>query len=232
MYNRIDAVPFTPSLEIYEKEFENILTGITACYQIMLKDNVTMPNDENKIRDTLRNNYLNNRQIRDQIGFTGKYNFDREVPEDNDMGRVDIKIITQNTLTEPEAYYIIECKRLDNQNLTGVSGLNAKYITDGVKRFIETKYSAYYRINGMIGFVVEQMDIFANIININKLLMENFSNANTETILTFHNFIKDFKYQYYSIHKDIKDRKIKLYHLMFDFSANIEKSWPNPNLKY
>ena len=136
MYNRIDAVPFTPSLEIYEKEFENILIGITVCYHIMLKDNVTMPNDENKIRDTLRNNYLNNRQIRDQIGFTGKYNVDREVPEDNDMGRVDIKIITQNTLTEPEAYYIIECKRLDNQNLTGVSGLNAKYITDGIKRFI------------------------------------------------------------------------------------------------
>jgi hypothetical protein len=227
MRNRINASFFIPSSEIYEKEFENILTGITACYQMMVNDNTTVPNDENGIRDILRKDYLNNRQIRDQIGFTGKYNVDREVPEDNDMGRVDIKIITQNTLTEPEAYYIIECKRLDNQNLTGRTGLNAKYITDGIMRFVKRKYSAYYRINGMIGFVVEQMDISANITNINNLLKKNFDDANTETVLTslyFIEFIEDFEYQYYSIHKDIKDRKIKLYHLMFDFSTNTEKS--------
>lgn len=141
MRNGIDATSFSPSLEIYVREFENILTGITACYKMMVRDNVIVPNDENKIRNTLRKNYLNKRQIRDRIEFTGNYNFDREVPEDNDMGRVDIKITTQNTLTEPEAYYIIECKRLDNQNLTGKTGLNAKYITDGIMRFVERKYS-------------------------------------------------------------------------------------------
>lgn len=222
MRNRINASSFIPSLEIYKKEFEIILIGITACYQMMVKDNVTVPNDENGIRDVLRKDYLNNRQIRDYIEFTGNYNFDREAPEDNDMGRVDIKITTQNTFINPEAYYIIECKRLDNKNLTGITGLNAKYITDGIKRFVERKYSAYYRINGMIGFVVEKFDIDANIANINNLLQNKFSDANTITFLTFINFIKDFKYQYYSVHKDIGNKTIKLYHLMFDLSKNIK----------
>lgn len=76
----------------------------------------------------------------------------------------------------------------------------------------------------MIGFVVEQMDICVNITNINNLLKKNFSDANTETVLSSHNFIEDFKYQYYSIHKDIEDKIIKLYHLMFDFSGNIGRS--------
>jgi hypothetical protein len=131
--------------------------------------------------------------------------------------------LSKNDFEIDEAYYTIECKRLDNKKKTGSSGLNGKYIKEGIMRFIAEYYSSYYSVNGMIGFVVDQMDISANIINVNKLLMENFSDANTETVLTFHNFIKDFKYQYYSIHKDIQDRKIKLYHLMFDFSANIEK---------
>ncbi len=207
---------------MYEKEFENILTGITTCYKMMIKDTVKVPNDENRIRDILRKDYLNNRQIRDSIGLTDNYIFDREVPEENDLGRVDIKISTHNTFKNPEAFYIIECKRLDNQNLTGVSGLNAEYIKNGIKRFVERKYSAYYRINGMIGFVVEEMDISTNITCINNLLKKKFSEANTETVLTALNFINDFKYQYFSIHKDLKDKKIKLYHLMFDFSANIK----------
>ncbi|MBU0700738.1 hypothetical protein KKE26_05540 [bacterium] len=144
------------------------------------------------------------------------------MPEDNDSGRVDIKITTQNTLIEPKAYYIIECKRLDNQTPTGISSLNAKYIEYGIKRFVERKYSTYYHTNGMIGFVVEQMDICVNITTINNLLKNNFADANTETVLTSLNFIENFKYQYSSIHKDIGNKRIKLYHLMFDFSGNME----------
>ncbi|ODS36087.1 MAG: hypothetical protein A7316_10340 [Candidatus Altiarchaeales archaeon WOR_SM1_86-2] len=221
MDNRINANSFTPSSEFYESEFEKILTGITACYKMMLMDNIKLPNNENKIRDILRKDYLNNREIKDILGFTGKYHFDREVPEDNDIGRVDIRIITENILTEPKAYYTIECKRLDNKKLTRKSCLNAKYVTEGIKRFIDIKYSTYYSINGMIGFVVEQMDIYANIKNINKWLNDNFLDENPVPCLKHLNFIEDFEYQYYSIHKDIKNKEIKLYHLMFDFSANI-----------
>lgn len=224
MANQLDSSAFPGSADFYIAEFENILVGITSCYKMMIEDNVSVPsNDENGIRDILLLNYLKNREIKRKIKLIN-YRFDREIPEDTTKGRVDIRIISKNDFEIDEAYYIIECKRLDNNRTLGTSGLNGEYIKEGIMRFITEYYSSYYGVNGMIGFVVEQMDIHANVININRLLRNNFSAANTETVLTFHNFIKDFKYQYYSIHKDIKDRKIKLYHLMFDFSANIEKS--------
>jgi len=219
----IDASSFVHSREIREVEFKNILRGITSCYKMMIKNNVSLPNNENRIRDILKKDYLNNREIRDNIGFTGKYNFDREVPEDNDIGIVDIKVMTRNTFIESKEYYIIECKRLNNTNLTGTTGLNAKYIKNGILRFVGRKYSSYYQINGMIGFVVEPMDIGENINNINMLLKKIFKETNTEKNLVFIDFIKNFKHSYFSVHKDIKEKKIKLYHLMFDFSKNMEK---------
>ena len=224
MANQLDPSAFPGAADFYIAEFENILVGITSCYKMMIDDNISVPsNDENGIRDILLLNYLKNRAIKRKIKLTN-YRFDREIMEDTTKGRVDIRIISKNDFEIDEAYYTIECKRLDNNKTSGTSGLNGEYIKEGIMRFITEYYSSYYGVNGMIGFVVEQMDIPANVININGLLRNTFSAANTETVLAFHNFIKDFKYQYYSIHKDIKDRKIKLYHLMFDFSANIDKS--------
>lgn len=219
--DNLNASIFQYNSESYEHEFENILDGITMCYHMMIKDNIKVPNNENKIRDRFIISYLKNRKIRDHVGFTAKYNFDRETPEDNDLGRVDIKISTQNTFTEPNAYFIIECKRLDNENVTGITGLNAEYIKNGIKRFVDGKYSSYHGLNGMIGFVVEQMDIFGNISNINDLLAKNFPDANTEIFLTNTSFIKNFNYQYHSIHKDVHNNTIKLNHLIFDFSKNM-----------
>ena len=225
MANPLDPSVFPGSADFYIAEFESILVGITSCYKMMIEDNVSVPsNNENRIRDILYSKYLNDNAVRKKIDFY--YNIICEPAEyinHVSSGFVDLRFFSKNSLMDTSAYYIIECKRLDNQNLNGTTGLNAKYIKNGIMRFVDGKYSTNQYLNGMIGFVVEQMDITANITNINKLLRKNFSNANTETILTFHNFIKDFKYQYYSIHKDIKNRKFKLYHLMFDFSANIEK---------
>lgn len=223
MTNQLDPSAFPGAADFYIAEFEIILVGITSCYKMMIEDNISVPsNDENGIRDILLLNYLKNREIKRKVKLTN-YRFDREIMEDTTKGRVDIRIISKNDFEIDEAYYTLECKRLNNNKTSGTSGLNGEYIKQGIMRFIAEYYSSYYGVNGMIGFVVEQMDIPANIININKMLRKNFSDANTETLLTLHDFIKDFKYQYCSIHKDIKDRKIKLYHLMFDFSANIEK---------
>ena len=221
MLYSLNASPFKQTSFSYEKEFKCLLAKITECYKLMIADKVKVDNDENKISDALCVNYLKDTKVRSRFDLTD-FLFDREVPEDNTRGRTDIKVQTINSFENSDAYYIIECKRLDNQNLTGITGLNAQYITDGIQRFIERKYSAYYRINGMIGFVVEQLDIDANIVNINNLLQKKFSDANTITFLTFIDFVKEFKYQYYSVHKDIENKKIKLYHLMFDFSKNIK----------
>lgn len=215
----LNASAFQYSIEVYEIEFEKILVGVTSCYKMMLADHVSVPlNDENSIRDILLLNYLKNRTIKKKCGLTN-YRFDREIPEDRTQGRVDIRILTKNDFEKDEAYYVIECKRIENKNLAGLSGLNAEYIKNGIIRFVTAYYSSYYRVNGMLGFVVEPMDIDANIKNINNLLKHNFSNANTITFLTALNFIKNFEYQYYSIHQVINNNSIKLYHLMFDFSA-------------
>ena len=224
MPDRIDASSFTHSLEIYEIEFKNILTGITICYKLMIKKNVLVPaNDENLIRDMLLLNYLKNRETKSKAKLTD-YRFDREIPEDTTKGRVDIRIISKNDFEIDEAYYIIECKRLNNKNRNGTTGLNAEYIKNGILRFVGKKYTAYYRVNGMIGFVVEQIDIGRNIENINTLLKNNFKEANTKKKLMFADFINNFKHSYSSVHENIEGKEIKLYHLMFDFSKNLLKT--------
>jgi len=223
--DNLNASAFKYNNEPYELEFEKILTGITACYKMMIKDNVSVPsNAENRIRDILLLNYLKKGDIKNKVNLTN-YHFEREVPEDTTKGRVDIKIISLNDFKIDEAYYIIECKRLDNQKPTGISGLNGKYINEGIMRFVFVTeyYSSYYGINGMIGFVVEQMNIADNIKSINGLLNIKFTSANTKKKLMPVDFIKDFKHSYCSTHEDIEGKEIKLYHLMFDYSRNIEK---------
>src|SRR5437588_387897 len=130
MFAELDASQYEYDGIFFNAEFEEILSKVIACYHLMLTDNVSLTNDENLIRDVLLINYLNNNQVRRQIGLTD-YLFDREVPEDTTIGRTDIKIQTTNTFKDTAAYYIIECKRLDATNQSGTTGLNAKYIKDG-----------------------------------------------------------------------------------------------------
>lgn len=187
----------------------------------MIKSGISLVNDENKIRDKILIDYLKNNDIRNSIGLTD-WHFEREVQEDLTLGRTDIKIISPNTFQIQEAYYILECKRIDNKNIKGSSGLNGEYIKAGIKRFTSNFYSSYYRVNCMIGFVVEKQDIDSNIVEINNLLLNHFS----KSIVTHKELIKksihsDFKYSYKSKHSDSNHEKLNIYHLMFNFSNNI-----------
>ncbi|MDN3510051.1 MAG: hypothetical protein NG784_01910 [Candidatus Jettenia sp.] len=222
MHSKLDPSAFLESASFRDAELQDLLIKIVYCYRLMLSNNVRVANNENQIRDVLLINYLKNNEIRNRLQLTA-YLFDKEVPEDNTKGRTDIKVQTMNTFVDTSAYYIIECKRLDGQNLKGKTGLNAEYIGRGIMRFVSGQYSTNKYLNGIIGFVVTQMDIDANVENINHLLKKTFSEAHTETVLTSLNFIRDFQYQYYSLHKSTGNKKIKLYHLMFDFSANMNE---------
>lgn len=126
----------------------------------MLNDYPSIENNENLIRNGLHKNYLENNQIREELQLI-PYLFDTEVElynEDDDSvkGRTDIKVYnaierTKNT----NSYYIIECKRID-----GTNKLNKKYISNGINRFIENeKYPSFKKVNGMLGFVVNSIDI-------------------------------------------------------------------------
>ena len=218
----IDASAFLDnSYIIYNEQFEKILAQIIICYNLMIESKIILPDDENKIRNELVNNYLMDNIIRAKIGLTD-YRFEREAPEKNDEGRIDIKIVSRNdSFFNTDAYYAIECKRLDNNNQNGKTGLNGKYISNGIARFTSEKYQFHSNTAGMIGFVVSQMNIHENIGIINKLLQNTFTEVNTEKELTKKQINPDFEYSYYSCHKVGKTTKI-IYHLMFNFSSNIE----------
>ena len=218
----LKAIGYNYNATNYTAEFQRVLSGVFVCYEMMLKDNIVLPNDENKIRDVLLLKYLKNDVVREQTGLSGNFIFDREVPEDNTAGRTDIKVQTIQTFTKSEAYYIIECKRLDNKNLTGASGLNTEYINNGIYRFVSKYYSTSCGVNAMIGFVVEKIDIHINAVNINALLRNpKLNNCNTTQEIQQATFIPNFEFHYSSTHKDIDNGNFTLYHLMLDFSNNM-----------
>lgn len=220
MFSELSASGYKYSSIFYNEEFEDVFSKIIACYEMMINTNIEVESDENVIRDFLLKNYLKNNAIRNELKLTD-FLFDREVPEDNDLGRTDIKIQTRNTFQDTKAYYIIECKRLDCQNQYGKTGLNGIYISEGICRFTSSKYSCYYKTNGMLGFVVQPMNIQDNIVCINNILNNSDFPSNTRQNIKHRKLVDNFDYSYYSTHT-IGDDEIVIYHLMLDFSSNIK----------
>jgi hypothetical protein len=219
IFSSLTASGFKYNSVFYNAEFEDLLAKIIACYSLMIEDKVVLRNDENSIRDVLLINYLKNDEVRNKIGLTGLYLFDREVPEDMTIGRTDIKVQTPNSFITSTAYYTLECKRINALNQSGKTGLNAKYIKNGVCRFSANTYSSYHQTNGMIGFVVVKMDIHKNITHLNKLL-QTFNEANTTKEMRLKNVATGFEYCYCSLHT-VEKNEISIYHLMLDVSGNV-----------
>lgn len=218
MKNKLDASGFLFSDSVCSHEFEIILSKVTSCYKKIIASNKLIPlNDENGIRDILLLDYLKNPDIKRELNLTD-YLFDRETSENCSSGRVDIRIIPVNPFISDDAYYILECKRLDNQARRGVSGLNYKYINNGIQRFTTGFYSSYYKKNAMIGFIVEPFDIQSNVEDINYLLKNNFNQINTSSLLTKERFIDNFEFHYSSNHLTKDNQDLRLYHLMFRFT--------------
>ncbi|WMX15268.1 hypothetical protein [Aureispira sp. CCB-E] len=220
MFDDLNATFFKFALPFYSVNFETLLSKIINCYQMMIEDDVSLRNDENSIRDVLLLSYLKDNMIRRKLSIM-HWQFEREVQEKHSVGRTDIKVTSVNNLLNQEAYYTFECKRLDDKNLSKTYGLNGKYIKDGIKRFTDKYYLSHYRVNAMIGFVVKKININTNILEINKLLKGSFSQIKTETNLVQSDIVKGFEHLYESNHLDIDNDRLKIYHLMFDFSDNM-----------
>jgi len=218
MFTSLNASGYKYGSTYYHAEFEHILSKIIGCYNIMLSEKVSLINNENSIRDKILHDYLKKEKYKHQLELTD-YLFDPELPENK--GRIDIRIMPINPFINDEAYYIIECKRLDATNQNGTTGLNGEYISEGVCRFVSSKYSSYYKANGMIGFVVQSMDIHNNTNCINGLLAKQNFQTNTRQYLQSRKITDDFEYSYFSTHS-IGKQEIIIYHLMLDFSNNIQ----------
>ncbi|WP_321469503.1 hypothetical protein [Halarcobacter sp.] len=203
----IDATNFKTASYEYQLSFKDLLLKIHDSYLNMKNKEFNLPKNENKIRNKLVDDYLS-KEI-------PNYHFKKEEP--NNLGRVDIYIIDKFDGSKP--HFIIECKRLDNNNVNGTEGLNAKYINDGILRLIREHYiikNGYYT-NAMIGFIIEDLDIQININSINNLskeLLKNLVTIKKEISIEDNNIYK-------SIYKTYNDKYFNIYHLMLDFSKNI-----------
>lgn len=218
MFTSLNASGYKYGSTYYHAEFERILAKVIGCYNIMLLEKIGVVNNENSIRDKILYDYLKKEKYKRQLELTN-YLFDPELAENK--GRIDIRIMPINPFIGDDAYYIIECKRLDTTNQNGTTGLNGEYVSEGICRFVSSKYSSYYNTNGMIGFIVQPMDIHNNTTCINGLLANQSFQTNTSQDLQPRKIEDKFEYSYYSIHSAGK-QEIVIYHLMLDFSKNIQ----------
>lgn len=221
MFGELNASGYAYNNTFYNTEFELVLSKVITCYQLIANSGAKIENDENLIRDHLYLNYLNDNTIRREIGLKDYY-FDREIQEDRTNGRTDIRILSSYSFEDTDAYYILECKRLNSLNTNGTTGLNGEYVKNGICRFTSKNYSTYYKTNGMIGFIVDSLDIAQNINCISQLIVKQ-REINTTSGIQFRKLISDFKYSYCSVHM-VESKDVVLYHLMFDFSKNILKN--------
>lgn len=207
--------------ELCRANFEKIITYILDICALIVKDyeerQLKLPNDENKIRSIMLEEYMNKQKA--AHGMSG-YKFELEVPENyagsgQHIGRVDIRILLKSDFEKDDAYYIIECKRID-----GSSDLNKKYVKEGVARFVTEKYSSYYGRNIMLGFVVKKIDISSNVKLIEEIQNADWSqqmHGNFEFIES-----KDVTESYKCMYQ-IQSGKIELCHIFSDYSSIMEK---------
>jgi hypothetical protein len=184
----------------------------------MVQKNDKFEDDENKIRDHYLFNYLNDNIIRKQVGLMNFY-FDREIDYKKTKGRVDIRVITSDSFINTDICYIFECKRLDGLAANRKSSLNGRYIKEGIDRFISNTYPTYTSLNGMIGFLVQKVNIDDNVTCINNLLSELLPSINISSNLSPSS---NYEELYYSNFVDIQSKQFTLYHLFFDLSQNIK----------
>lgn len=205
---------------LYRANFEKITNYIIDICELVVEDyekkQLKLPNDENKIRSIMLEEYL--KPQKDSYGMSD-YRFELEVPENyvgngQHIGRVDIRILLKSDFEKEDAYYIIECKRID-----GTSNLNKKYVKEGVARFITEKYSSYYGRNIMLGFVVKKIDISAN-----AQLIEESQNADLDQYMhgNFQLVKSDKLTESYKCMYQIQSGELELRHIFSDYSSIIE----------
>lgn len=205
---------------LYRAHFEKIINYIIDICKLVVEDyekrQLKLPNDENSIRSIMLEEYLKTQK--NSYGMSD-YRFELEVPENyvgngQHIGRVDIRILLKSDFEKEDAYYIIECKRID-----GTPGLNKKYVKEGVARFVIQKYSSYYGRNIMLGFVVKKIDISAN-----AQLIEEIQNADLDQhmhggfeLIEGDGATKSYKCVYH-----IQSGELELRHIFSDYSSVIE----------
>ncbi len=204
------------SAALCRANFEKIIRYTIDICELVAQDyqqkQLKLPNDENKIRSIMLEEYM--KKNKSAYGMEG-YKFDNEVPENyvgngKHKGRVDIRILLKSDFEKDDAYYIIECKRLD-----GTTRLNKKYVGEGIARFVTEKYSSYYGRNIMLGFIVKKMNVPANTRVIEQIQNAD-SNQQMHGVFQYAGSNKVTE-QYQCVYK-IKSGELELRHIFSDYS--------------
>lgn len=202
---------------LYQANFDKITNYILDICRLIVDDyeqkQLKMPNDENQIRSIMLEEYMKKQKGAYDME---DYRFDLEVPEHyvgngKHIGRVDLRILLKNDFEKEEAYYIVECKRID-----GTSALNKKYVQEGIARFITEKYSSYYGRNIMLGFVVKKIDISDNAKSI-----EDIQNKDSDKFMhsKFELIGEKGVSERYKCMYQIQSGKLELCHIFSDYSS-------------
>lgn len=88
---------------------------------------------------------LSNLEITGEFELLDLSNDDAEV-----LGRIDIILRFLHQFGDEEAYLGVECKRVGH----GESGLNQRYVTQGVNRFVTGQYATGHHWGMMLGYVL------------------------------------------------------------------------------
>lgn len=88
---------------------------------------------------------LSNLEITGEFELLDMSNDDPEV-----LGRIDIILRFLHQFGDEDAYLGVECKRVGN----GESGLNQRYVTKGVDRFVTGQYATGHQWGMMLGYVL------------------------------------------------------------------------------
>jgi len=96
------------------------------------------------------------RRVKRTLGLTnlqvrGEQEIDNmATPDQAILGRIDITLQFLRQFGDEDAFVAVECKRVR----AGDAGLNTKYVTEGVERFVSGKYAAGHAWGFMLGYVL------------------------------------------------------------------------------
>lgn len=96
------------------------------------------------------------RRVKKALGLTnlqirGEHELENMAADDPSiLGRIDITLQFLHQFGDEDAYVAVECKRVG----AGQPSLNAKYVTQGVDRFVTGQYAAGHDWGFMLGYVL------------------------------------------------------------------------------
>lgn len=203
--------------EFEQNLFNLIILHISQCCGEMRNDCMSVGenlyNHEDKISNRLVECYLDMNSLGLRFILQKPEHYNTET--DTYLGRTDIAVCSLDWFKNRNAYYIIECKRID-----GSKDLNSKYVSEGISRFVvspEPKYSSYYGRSIMLGYIVQAILVGENTRKIDELQRKILSGVAIDDMMLVCDNDEGFS-RYQCRYQPEGITAIELTHLFYDLS--------------